>query len=197
MKGLAALPKLKCQVNKQWTRKEHLYNFILSGSGPVAPPRSTRKSKGMLSAEPSPAPSRMGTLPRKPSSSNLLNSPNPMAGRPLPPPPPVLAKSSPPPPALPKKSASVTQMAAARYPQSAGQRQSQPGIPMPSGQNNRIPTQSQFAPYPQNTFQYPPQQLAQPYPQNSQIHPYPPNDDWNSRGQTSYLDEMRLAPKVR
>ena len=69
------------------------YNYPkvdMPGSGPVAPPRSSRKRGGLASAEPSPAPSRTATLPRKPSSSSLVV--NPMAGRPLPPPPPVEPK---------------------------------------------------------------------------------------------------------
>ena len=73
------------------TEKGNNYPKIeMPGSGPVAPPRSSRKRGGLPSAEPSPAPSRTGTLPKKPSSSSLVI--NPMAGRPLPPPPPIVSK---------------------------------------------------------------------------------------------------------
>jgi len=142
-------PKRACHVRKPISRiaeKSQSYPKVeMPGSGPVAPPRSSRKKNGLPSAEPSPAPSRIGTLPRKPSNSNLAI--NPMAGRPLPPPPPVdlkakplpnLGPSSTPPPALPKKSASVAQMSGmmgsksgspSRYPT----HRPQPGIPMPAG----------------------------------------------------------------
>ena len=164
----------------------------------------------MISAEPSPAPSRNGTLSRKPSTA--ANN-NPMAGRPLPPPPPVGPKSSPPPPALPKKSASVSQMGgmmsqSARYPAST---QRQPGIPMPAnggvsrrdsnvGQNRYPGGQpKQYPQYPQPfaspNMQYPAQKQ---YPPNNQYPSQPqyPQDDWNRGNQASYLDEMRFAPKV-
>ena len=142
-----------------------------------------------MSVEPSPAQSRSATLPRKPSTPT-----NPMAGRPLPPPPPPGSKTSPPPPALPKKSASVTQMS--RYPASPGHRSSQPGIPMPGHTNRYPPAQPQYPQYPpHNPLPYPPQQQA--YPGSAaQANPYPLNNDWNTRGQSSYLDEMRAAPEV-
>ena len=104
------------------------------GAGPVAPPRSSRRSKtvlgGLVSGEPSPAPSRTGTLGRKPSSASQAAN-NPMAGRPLPPPPPVGPRASPPPPALPRKSASVTQMTGNHrgFPSSSHR---QPGIAQPA-----------------------------------------------------------------
>ena len=148
-----------------------------------------------------------------------------MAGRPLPPPPPVGPKSSPPPPALPKKSASVSQMtgmpAGARFPSSSQRTQmAQPGgVPMPAGlsrrDSNRYPgtgappvSSSQYPPqpqYPQSQPQYPqsfpspnmqqyPVASAQPqYPTNSQ---YPVGDEWSRGVQSSYMDEMRFAPKV-
>ena len=66
--------------------KGHYYPKVeMPGSGPVAPPRSSRKRGGLPSVEPSPGPSRTGTLPRKPSSTSL--NINAMSGRPLPPPP--------------------------------------------------------------------------------------------------------------
>ena len=129
----------------------------MPGSGPVAPPRSSRRSKaGLVSAEPSPAQSRAGTLARKPSSvtqtgGHSMGGGHPMAGRPLPPPPPVGPRSSPPPPALPKKSASVSQMTG-RYPQ----RQS--AIAQPSDQRresiNRYPSTGGHQ-YPVHSSQYP------------------------------------------
>ena len=129
----------------------------MPGSGPVAPPRSSRRSKaGLVSAEPSPAQSRAGTLARKPSSvtqtgGHSMGGGHPMAGRPLPPPPPVGPRSSPPPPALPKKSASVSQMTG-RYPQ----RQS--AIAQPSDQRresiNRYPSNGGHQ-YPVHSSQYP------------------------------------------
>ena len=218
-----AHPKWKCQVQNINKQKNIWLVSNNSGSGPIAPPRSARKSKGQITAEPSPAPSRNGTLPRKPSNTNLSSS-NPMAGRPLPPPPPVGPKSSPPPPALPKKSASISQMTGippgARFQSSSQRQQPQPGgVPMPAGlsrrDSNRYPgaaapltnqyPQSQYPqsfPSPTMQTQYPtagvqpqyPAAAAQPqYPSNSQ---YPQGDDWSRGVQSSYMDEMRFAPKV-
>lgn len=106
----------------------------MPGAGPKAPPRRNTR-KGGNSAEPSPAPSRASTLPRKPAAPS-----NPMVGRPLPPPPPAPApgpgapslqgkpSGGTPPPILPKKSASLAQMS------SLARTLPQPkSVPMPSG----------------------------------------------------------------
>ena len=196
----------------------------MPGCGPVAPPRSSRRSKaGLRSGEPSPAASRTGTLGRKPSSASQAN--NPMAGRPLPPPPPVGPRSSPPPPALPKKSASVSQMTGTRYREAR-----QPGIAQPSdlrrdslAHNNRHVSQPQhhhhYPGYNNGPFQKPQALSSQyptmatgrgtssntgsnphlpghgPYPPGGQVNPYPHGDEWNN-GTSKYLDEMRFASKV-
>ena len=183
----------------------HHIRFILtlSGSGPIAPPRSIRKSKsGKITAEPSPAPSRSGTLPRKPASDS-----NPMLGRPLPPPPPTGPRGATPPPALPAKSASVSQMAMG---QMSGHRPQPTSIPMPAGGQagyrrsgpGQYPQHQQYPLHQQQQQQYPQQQQLQQhfppqqqqYPQNSSIYP---QQEWN-RAQTSagYFEEMNFVPKV-
>merc|ERR550517_57685 len=109
-----------------------------------------------MSAEPSPAPSRTSTLPRKPNpvigQNGSSQSQNPMAGRPLPPPPPAQPEKGPtPPPVLPKKSASVSHMAGMMGKQIQGgvNRGSQPGIQMPmSGQTPAAGQWTQQARYP-------------------------------------------------
>lgn len=169
------------------------------GSGPVAPPRSCRRSKtglgGLVSGEPSPAPSRTGTLGRKPSSASQAGG-NPMAGRPLPPPPPVGPRASPPPPVLPKKSASVSQMTGGTtrgYPLSS---QRQPGIAQPSDQRRHHHTQSSH--FPQNSQPlYPVLSPGGniPYPAPATVNPYPHGSEWNNGG-NNYLDEMRFVSKV-
>ena len=166
------------------------------GTGPVAPPRSSRRSKtglgGLVSGEPSPAPSRTGTLGRKPSSASQ-SAGNPMAGRPLPPPPPVGPRASPPPPALPRKSASVSQMTQRGYPSSS---QRQPGIAQPTDQRRHDHTQSSHFPQKSQSL-YPALSPGGniPYPPAAQGNPYPPGSEWNNGG-NSYLDEMRFVSKV-
>ena len=219
-------PRRSCHMRKSLRRLEDKgYSSPKvgqpGGAGPVAPPRSLRRSKtglgGLVSGEPSPAPSRTGTLGRKPSSASQSGG-NPMAGRPLPPPPPVgpraSPRASPPPPALPRKSASVSQMTSQGtsrgFPPSS---QRQPGIPQPSDQRRHHQTQS--AHFPQKSQPLYPalspggeilikiQMLTRPsssggnipYPAASQVNPYPHGSEWNNGG-NNYLDEMRFVSKV-
>ena len=165
-----------------------------------------------MSGEPSPAPSRNGTLGRKPSSASQ-SAGNPMAGRPLPPPPPVGPRASPPPPALPRKSASVSQMTGGRgYPPSS---QRQPGIPQPSDQRRHHHAQSSHFPQksqPMYPTMSPGEELSSkykvcnagfpsssggniPYPAAAPVNPYPHGSEWNNGG-NNYLDEMRFVSKV-